>query len=102
MTREVYLYQVADNQESVDMYGTQGVVAQTAFTGVVALELLATGKLQGYKDNPDAGVYPAQAFTCDDFVSLQKEYGFPGGALEMDSEYKRAGDHAVLLSPIGT
>jgi len=97
MTREVYLYQVADNQESVDLYGTQGVVAQTAFTGVVALELLATDKLQGYKGNPDAGVYPAQAFTCDDFVSLQKDYGFPGGALEMDSEYKRAGDHAALL-----
>lgn len=101
MTREVYLYQVADNQESVDLYGTQGVVAQTAFTGVAALELLATDKLQGYRGNPDAGVFPAQAFTCDDFVSLQKDYGFPGGMLEMDSEYKREGDHAGLLGPAG-
>jgi saccharopine dehydrogenase (NAD+, L-lysine-forming) len=98
--RQVYLYQVADNQESVALYGTQGVVAQTAFPGVIALELLATGKLQGHRDNPEAGVFPAQAFTCDDFVQLQKEYGFPGGALEMDSEYKRARDHGAFVAPV--
>ena len=97
--RQVYLYQVADNQESVALYGTQGVVAQTAFPGVIALELLATDRLQGYKGNPEAGVYPAQAFSCDDFVRLQKEYGFPGGVLEMDSEYKRARDHGAMLAP---
>ena len=98
MERQIYIYQVADNQESVALYGTQGVVAQTAFPGVIALELLATGKLQGYKDNPEAGVYPAEAFSCDDFVALQGEYGFPGGVLEMDSEYKRAGDHRALVT----
>jgi saccharopine dehydrogenase-like NADP-dependent oxidoreductase len=97
--RQVYVYQVADNQESVALYGTQGVVAQTAFPGVIALELLATGKLQGYKDNPEAGVFPAQAFSCDDFVRMQGEYGFPGGVLEMDSEYKRARDHRALVVP---
>ena len=75
-------------------------MAQTAFPGVIALELLATGKLQGYRDNPEAGVFPAQAFTCDDFVGLQAEYGFPGGMLEMDSEYKRAGDHGALVAPV--
>jgi len=101
MEREVYIYQVADNQECVELYGTQGVVGQTAFPGVIALELLATGKLQGYRDNPEAGVFPAEAFTCDDFVVLQKEYGFPGGVLEMDSEYKRAGEHAAILAPVG-
>ncbi len=98
--REIYLYQVADNQESVALYGTQGVVAQTAFPGVIALELLATGKLQGYRDNPAAGVFPAQAFSCDDFVALQKEYGFPGGVLEMDSDYKRMRDRGALLAPL--
>ncbi len=98
--REIYLYQVADNQESVALYGTQGVVAQTAFPGVIALELLATGKLQGYRDNPEAGVYPAQAFSCDDFVALQKDYGFPGGVLEMDSDYKRMRDRGALLAPV--
>jgi saccharopine dehydrogenase (NAD+, L-lysine forming) len=98
--REVYLYQVVDNQDCVGLYGTQGVVAQTAFPGVIALELLATGKLAGYKGNPEAGVFPAQAFTCDDFVSLQKEYEFPGGVLEMDSEYKRELDHAGFTAPV--
>ena len=67
----------------------------------LALELLALGKLQGYKGNPEAGVFPAQAFTCDDFVALQKEYGFPGGMLEMDSEYKRARDHSAFVAPVG-
>ena len=67
---------------------------------MIALELLATGKLQGYKDNPEAGVFPAQAFTCDDFVRLQKDYGFPGGMLEMDSEYKRALDHGAFVAPV--
>ena len=64
-------------------------------------EVLALGKLQGYKGNPEAGVFPAQAFTCDDFVALQKEYGFPGGMLEMDSEYKRARDHSAFVAPVG-
>ncbi len=97
LEREVYLYQVADNQESVDRYGTQGVVAQTAFTGVAALELLALGKLQGHRGNPASGVRVPQEFSCDDFVKLQAEYGFPGGVLEMDSAYKRARDRAQLL-----
>jgi len=98
--REVYLYQVVDNQDCVALYGTQGVVAQTAFPGVIALELLATGKLAGYKGNPEAGVFPAQAFSCDDFVRMQGEYGFPGGVLEMDSEYKRELDHAGFVAPV--
>jgi hypothetical protein len=45
-------------------------------------------------------VFPAQAFTCDDFVTMQKEYGFPGGVLEMDSEYKRELDHARFVAPV--
>jgi hypothetical protein len=32
-----------------------------------------------------------------DFVALQAEYGFPGGLLEMDSEYKRAQDRGRLV-----
>ena len=52
MVREVYLYQIADNQECVQKYGTQVVVAQTAFTPVITLELLATGKLQRLQGQP--------------------------------------------------
>jgi saccharopine dehydrogenase (NAD+, L-lysine-forming) len=102
LEREVYLYQVADNQECVEKYGTQGVVAQTAFTGVIAMELLATGKLAGYRGNPEAGVRVPQEFSADDFVHLMAEYEFPGGALEMDSSYKRAQDRAAFVRPAVT
>jgi saccharopine dehydrogenase (NAD+, L-lysine-forming) len=99
MAREVYLYQVADNQECLEKFGVQVVTIQTAFTGVAALELLATGKLQGYKGNPEGGVRVAEEFVADDYVKLMREYGFPGGILEMDAEYKRSQDHAGLLAP---
>ncbi|MEE4276468.1 MAG: saccharopine dehydrogenase C-terminal domain-containing protein [Thermoleophilia bacterium] len=99
LDREVYLYQVADNEDCVAKYGTQGVVAQTAFTGVIAMELLATGKLAGYKGNPEAGVRVPQEFSADDFVAMMAAYEFPGGALEMDAPYKRAHDRALLLQP---
>ena len=101
LERQVYLYQVADNQECVDLYGTQGVVAQTAFTGNCAIELLALGKLAGHRGNPEAGVRVPQEFSADDFVPLMAEYGFPAGVLEMDSAYKRAQDHRAALAPLG-
>jgi len=100
LEREVYLYQVADNEECVARYGTQGVVAQTAFTGVIAMELLALGKLAGHKGNPEAGVRVPQEFDADDFVQLMADYEFPGGLLEMDSPYKRAEDRAALTRPV--
>ena len=34
--REVYLYQVADNQECMTKWGCQAVVAQTAFSAVIS------------------------------------------------------------------
>ena len=78
----------------MDKYGTQVVVAQTAFTGNIAMELLATGKLQGYKGNPEGGVRVPQEFRADDYVRLMADYEFPAGLLEMDSAYKRSEDHA--------
>jgi saccharopine dehydrogenase (NAD+, L-lysine-forming) len=98
MEREVYLYQVADNQECVQKYGTQVVVAQTAFTPVVLLELLDAGKIVGYKGNPEAGVHNPEEYVADDFVALMPDYEFPGGLMEMDSEYKRNHDHVSLIN----
>ena len=40
--REVYLYHVVDNEDTMREYGAQCVVWQTAINPVVALELLAT------------------------------------------------------------
>ncbi len=99
LVREVYLYQVADNAECVEKYGTQVVVAQTAFTPVVTLELLAKGKLGSHPGDPKAGVNNPEAFCADDFVALMAAYEFPGGMLEMESEYKLAKDREALVAP---
>ena len=95
--RKVYLYQVADNQECVEKYGTQVVVAQTAFTPVIALELLANGSLGSKPGDPKSGVHNPEAFNADDYVALMPAYEFPGGLLEMESEYKLAKDRQALL-----
>ncbi len=79
--REVYLYQVADNQECIAKYGTNAVVAQTAFNPVIMMELIATGKWAG------AGVKNPEQFEPALFVELMSKYEFPGGMKEMDSEY---------------
>jgi saccharopine dehydrogenase (NAD+, L-lysine-forming) len=69
--REVYLYQVADNDECMDTWGTQAVVWQTAVNPVVALELLDSGAWQG------AGVLGPEAFDAVPFLDLLGEYGAP-------------------------
>ena len=45
--RATYLYHVADNEHTMREYGSQAVVWQTALNPVIALELLATGRLEG-------------------------------------------------------
>jgi saccharopine dehydrogenase (NAD+, L-lysine forming) len=102
LAREVYVYQVADAQETVERLGTQVVTAQTAFTPVIALELLATGKLAGYRGNPESGVRSPEEFCADPYVALMADYEFPGGVMEMDSEYKRALEYGTLTAPLQT
>jgi saccharopine dehydrogenase-like NADP-dependent oxidoreductase len=69
--REVYLYQVADNEESMSTHGVQAVVWQTAVNPVVAMELLAEGLWQG------AGVLGPEAFDPDPFLDRLPSYGMP-------------------------
>jgi saccharopine dehydrogenase-like NADP-dependent oxidoreductase len=97
MERKVYLYQVADNKECVEKYGTQVVVAQTAFTPVITMELLAKGSLGSKPGDPKSGVHNPEAFNADDYVALMPAYEFPGGLLEIESEYKIAKDRQALL-----
>jgi saccharopine dehydrogenase (NAD+, L-lysine forming) len=99
MERKVYLYQVADNQECVKKYDNQVVQAQTAFTPVITLELLAKGSLGSKPGDPKSGVQNPEAFNADDYVGLMEAYEFPGGLLEMDSEYKRHMDRKALTAP---
>jgi saccharopine dehydrogenase (NAD+, L-lysine-forming) len=69
--REVYLYQVADNEESMREWGAQAVVWQTAVNPVIALELLEAGTWAG------AGVLGPEAFDARPFLELLPEYGAP-------------------------
>jgi saccharopine dehydrogenase-like NADP-dependent oxidoreductase len=74
--REVYLYHVVDNAESMARDGAQAVVWQTAINPVVALELLAAGVWQG------AGVLGPEAFPPRPFLDLLVDYGSPWGLRE--------------------
>jgi saccharopine dehydrogenase (NAD+, L-lysine forming) len=67
--REVYLYHVADNAETMARHGTQAVVWQTAINPVVALELLAEDVWRG------AGVVGPEAFDAVPFLDRLRDRG---------------------------
>jgi saccharopine dehydrogenase (NAD+, L-lysine-forming) len=69
--REVYLYNVADNAQTMADYGSQAVVWQTAVNPVVALELIESGAWSG------AGVLGPEALPARPFLDLLEEYGAP-------------------------
>jgi saccharopine dehydrogenase-like NADP-dependent oxidoreductase len=75
--RQVYLYQVADNEDCMKEWGCQAVVAQTAFSAVIAMDLLQHGQWKG------VGVLGPEAFAPDPFMEKMAEYGFPYGIKEM-------------------
>jgi saccharopine dehydrogenase-like NADP-dependent oxidoreductase len=75
--RQVYLYQVADNETCMREIGCQAVVAQTAFNAVIGWELIECGIWQG------AGVLGPEAFDPVPFMQRMEEYGFPYGIKEM-------------------
>jgi len=75
--RQVYLYQVADNETCMRELGCQAVVAQTAFNPVIAWELLNSGQWQG------KGVLGPEAFDPLPYMAKMAEYGFPYGIMEM-------------------
>lgn len=78
--KEVYLYQVADNEECMKAWGCQAVVAQTAFTAVIAMELLEEGIWSGI------GVLGPEAFDPVPFMERMAGYGFPYGMRETDGQ----------------
>ncbi len=75
--KEVYLYQVADNQHCMETLGCQAVVAQTAFSPVIAMDLIEHGFWGG------AGVLGPEAFDPVPFMEKMAEYGFPYGIKDM-------------------
>ncbi len=78
--RQVYLYQVADNKACMDAWGCQAVVAQTAFSAVIAMDLIEHGIWKGI------GVLGPEAFPPDPFMEKMADYGFPYGIKEMTKE----------------
>jgi saccharopine dehydrogenase-like NADP-dependent oxidoreductase len=74
--REVYLYHVVDNEQTMSQDGSQAVVWQTAVNPAVALELLATGVWSG------VGVLGPEAFDAVPFLDLLTAYGSPWGMEE--------------------
>jgi saccharopine dehydrogenase-like NADP-dependent oxidoreductase len=75
--REVYLYHVADNQETMALDDSQAVVWQTAINPVIALELISDGTWKG------TGVLGPEAFDAVPFLDLLKgEYNSPWGMEE--------------------
>ena len=75
--REVYIYQVTDNQESMKSYGCQAVSLQTATGPVIVMELLTEGIWQG------KGVLGPEAFDPRPFLARMPEFNFPYKILEL-------------------
>ena len=67
--REVYLYHLSDNAETMARHGAQAVVWQTAINPVIALELLAAGTWQG------SGVLGPEAFDPVPFLDRLRDRG---------------------------
>jgi len=67
--RATYIYQVADNDWTMQNFDSQCVVWQTAFNPLIALELLATGAWRG------AGVLGPECFDAGPFLQLM-EHGY--------------------------
>jgi saccharopine dehydrogenase (NAD+, L-lysine forming) len=72
--QEVYLYQVADNEECMKRWGCQAVVAQTAFNVCIGLDLLFHSR-----EWTGVGVLAPEAFPPIPFMSKMEDYGFPYG-----------------------
>jgi saccharopine dehydrogenase (NAD+, L-lysine-forming) len=67
--REVYLYHVVDNAWSMEEFGHQAVVWQTAVMPAVAIELMATGVWTG------RGVLGPEALPPEPFLELLDQHG---------------------------
>ena len=101
MEREVYLYQLADDEECVRPFGTQ--VRHRPDRVHLRHHPGDAGHRQARRlprQPRERGARPEE-FCADDYVALMSAYEFPGGLMEMESEYKRHKDHHDLTAPLG-
>ncbi|MGN0276877.1 MAG: saccharopine dehydrogenase family protein [Hominisplanchenecus sp.] len=65
--KEYFIYQPFDNQESMQTWGSQAVVAQTGFGAALMIELI------GKRIWRDAGVFSPEYFDPDPYMALMDE-----------------------------
>jgi saccharopine dehydrogenase-like NADP-dependent oxidoreductase len=75
--QQVYIYQIADNEECMQKWGCQAVVAQTAFNALIAMDLLHHGVWKG------VGCLGPEALDPKPFMDKMADYGFPYNIKEM-------------------
>lgn len=90
LSREVFLYQMTDNQEVMERFGTQAVVTQTAYGPAITLELLARGAWSG------TGVHSPEAFPPEPYLALMDALDHPFAMDERASPYKHRRDQRAL------
>ena len=76
--REVFLYQMADAQETLRRTGSQVVGWQTGFNPVIAMELIASGAWSG------SGVLGPEALDPDPYLALLDRDGIHHAMVEME------------------
>ena len=74
--RSVYLYHVADNEQTMREYGSQAVVWQTAINPIIALELLEDGSWK------ETGVLGPEAFDAAVYLERMRSLGWDYGISE--------------------
>ena len=67
--REYFIYQPFDNEDALQKFGMQAVVAQTGFGAALGIELIARGIWR------DTGVFSPEYFPSRPFMELMKETG---------------------------
>ena len=75
--KEYFIYQPFDNQESMKIWGSQAVVAQTGFGAALSIELVGKGIWK------DQGVFSPEYFDPKPYLRLMGESGFVWKALEI-------------------
>jgi len=75
--RSIYLYHVADNEDTMREYGSQAVVWQTAVNPAIALELLSEGAWSG------TGVLGPEAFPPGPYLERLEQVASPHGLQEL-------------------
>jgi saccharopine dehydrogenase-like NADP-dependent oxidoreductase len=74
----VFLYQMADAQETLRRTGSQVVGWQTGFNPVIAMELIASGAWSG------SGVLGPEALDPDPYLALLDRDGIHHSMVEME------------------